>query len=109
MGEKDKHIWIEAEEWENDEWDIEDGNTDVKVTFSDRRVWLATFFTYRNIERQREKNEKSGECMGGAYFQASDMVLIDNISKERIYEVINYLIDNGSWRFHRLIVGLSGN
>ncbi|KQL34416.1 hypothetical protein [Psychrobacillus sp. FJAT-21963] len=97
MIEKDKHIWIEAEEWEDSEWDIEDENTDIKVTFSDRTVWMATFFTYRNIESQREKNAKSGECMNGAYFQASDMVLIDIVSKERIYEVINYLIDNGEF------------
>ena len=35
-----KHIWIEAEEWKYDEWDTEDGNTDVKVTFSDRTTWM---------------------------------------------------------------------
>ena len=92
-----KHIWIEAEEWECDEWDVEDGNTDVKVTFSDRTTWGATFFTYKNIESLRKKNSKSGECMNGTYFQASDMVLIDLVSKERIYELINHLIDNGEF------------
>ena len=35
--------------------------------------------------------------MNGAYFHASDMVLIDTASKERIYELINYLIDNGEF------------
>lgn len=94
---KDKHIWIEAEEWENAEWDIEDENTDVKVTFSDRTVWTATFFTYKNIQSLREKNEKTGECMNGTYFQASDMVLIDIASRDRIVEVIDYLTDSGEF------------
>ncbi|WP_347178024.1 hypothetical protein [Sporosarcina thermotolerans] len=32
--------------------------------------------------------------MKGAYLWSSDMVLIDIVSKERIYEVIDYLIEN---------------
>lgn len=55
-----KNIWIEAEEWAEGEWNFEDDNTDVKVTFSDRSVWIATFFTYKNIQTLREKNIKTG-------------------------------------------------
>ncbi|WP_308162622.1 hypothetical protein [Bacillus sp. ISL-7] len=46
---RNKHIWIEAEEWAEGEWNIEDDNLDVKVTSSDRTVWIASFFTYKNI------------------------------------------------------------
>ncbi|MFF2755214.1 hypothetical protein ACFVR1_15855 [Psychrobacillus sp. NPDC058041] len=92
-----RNIWIEAEEWESKEWDVEDVNTDVKVTLPDRSVWMATFFTYKNIQNLREKNEKTGECMNGTYFQASDMVLIDIASRERIVEVIKYLTDSGEF------------
>lgn len=91
---RNKHIWIEAEEWAEGEWNIEDGNLDVIVTFSDRSKWIASFFTYKNIQSLREKNAKTGECMNGAYFWSSDMVLIDIASKKRIYEVIEYLIEN---------------
>lgn len=89
-----KHIWIEAEEWAEGEWNIEDDNTDVIVTFSDRSKWIASFFTYKNIQTIREKNKQTGESMNGAYFWSSDMVLIDFVSRERIVEVFNYLIDN---------------
>lgn len=92
-----KHIWIEAEEWSEGEWNVEDDNLDVIVTFSDRSKWIATFFTYNNIQTLREKNAKTGECMNGTYFQASDMVLIDNVSRERIVEVIDYLTDSGEF------------
>lgn len=91
---RNKHIWIEAEEWAEGEWNVEDSNIDVIVTFSDRSKWIASFFTYKNIQTLREKNAKTGECMNGAYLWASDMVLIDIASRERIYEVIDYHIEN---------------
>ncbi len=93
------NTWIEAEQWNQDEWNFEDGNTDVIVTFSDRSKWIATFFTYKNIQTLREKNIKTGECMNGSYFRASDMVLIDFVSRERILEVIEYLIDNNEFEY----------
>lgn len=92
-----RKIWIEAEEWESKECNVEDVNTDVKVTLPDRSVWMATFFTYKNIQTLREKNKKTGECMNGTYFQARDMVLIDIASRERIVEVIDYLTDSGEF------------
>ncbi|WP_233566766.1 hypothetical protein [Cohnella endophytica] len=36
--------------------------------------------------------------MNGNYFWSSDMVLIDIGSKERIYEVINYLMENDQFQ-----------
>lgn len=89
-----KHIWIEAEEWAEGEWNAEDANLDVIVTFSDRSKWIASFFTYTNIQTLREKNVNTGECMKGAYLWSSDMFLIDIASRERIYEVIDFLIEN---------------
>ncbi|MEH7074270.1 hypothetical protein [Neobacillus drentensis] len=93
-GNRNKHIWIEAEEWAEGEWNIEDDNLDVKVTFSDRTVWIASFITYKNIKTLSEMNKRTGECMSGAYYWSSDMVLIDIASRSRILEVIDYLIEN---------------
>lgn len=89
----EKIIWIEAEQWAKGQWDNDDVNTDVIVVFSNRMKWSASFFTYKNIQTLREKNRKTGECMNGGYFCSSDMVLIDIGSKERIYEVVNFLIE----------------
>lgn len=44
MKERGKHIWISAEEWAEGEWNIEDVNLDVILTFSDRSKWIASFF-----------------------------------------------------------------
>lgn len=80
----DRHVWIEAEIWPVGSWDINDTNTDIIVVFPARSRWGASFFTYPNIQTLREKNIQSGECMNGAYFCSSEMVLIDFISRGRI-------------------------
>ena len=94
-----KHIWIEAEHWAEGEWNIYDDNLDVIVTFPDRSRWIASFFTYQNIQNLREKNQRTGECMSGTFFKASDMVLIDVATRERIEKVIEYAINNDEFTF----------
>jgi hypothetical protein len=84
-------ILIEAEAWA-DGWNQLDDNTDVFVTFDDGARWVATFFTYQNMLSLVEKDKESGECLSGKYFWASDMILVDEVSRERIEEVIADLI-----------------
>ena len=73
-------------------WTPEDDNTDVVVTWQDGRRWIASFFSYKNIATLMGKNKRTGECRSGAYFWASDMLLIDRVSRQRIEEVIDHLI-----------------
>jgi len=86
-------IWIEAEEWAVGEWTPADDNSDVIVTFDNGDRWVATFFSYQNILSLAEKNRDSGECLGGKYFVATDMILVDEISRDRIEEVIAEMIN----------------
>lgn len=91
-------IWIEAEHWSQGEWNIYDGNTDAIVTFEDGSRWVASFFTYKNIQTLAEKNQQTGECLQGKYFWGSDMVLVDECSRNRIEEVIEHLILKGDFQ-----------
>ena len=99
MSNKNYSIWIEAEEWAEGEWDFLNENTDVIVKFNDGARWVASFFTYRNITKLAEKNKKTGECLNGKYFWASDMILVDEVNRERIEEIIQHLIDENEFRF----------
>lgn len=90
-------LWIEAEEWAPGEWITADDNTDVIVTLDDASRWVATFFSYANIHTLTEKNRRTGECLAGAYFWASDMILIDEVSRSRIEEVVHHLIQEGAF------------
>jgi hypothetical protein len=102
-------VWIEAEEWApgkwaSGKWASADANTDVIVTFEDASRWAATFFSYANIQTVTERNRRAGECLAGAYFWASDMVLIDEVSRPRLEEVVQHLIQEGEFEavFSRL-------
>ncbi|GAB3634734.1 hypothetical protein GCM10027422_03240 [Hymenobacter arcticus] len=72
------------------------GNTDVLVSFSDDSRYVATFFTYENIARIVKHHQQSGESLGGKYFWASNMILIDRIDRASIEEVIYDLVKGGS-------------
>ncbi len=54
--------------------------------------WVASFFSYQNILSLAEKNRKSGECLSGKYFVATDMVLVDVVSRERIEAVVAEMV-----------------
>lgn len=99
MSVSDYSIWIEAEECAEGQWNFLNDNTDVIVTFNDETRWIASFFTYRNINTLVEKNKKTGEYLNGKYFGASDMVLVDEVSRERIEEVVQRLINKDELKF----------
>ena len=90
-------IWIEAEQWAEGELNRVDDNSDVIVTFEDGSHWVATFYTFKNITTLVEKFRASGECLDCGYFWASDMILIEEINREKIEQVINELISSGEF------------
>jgi hypothetical protein len=85
-------IWIEAEEWAAGEWTPIDDNSDAIVTFENGERWVGTFFSYQNILSLAEKNRHTGECLNGKYLAATDMILVDEVSRQRIEEVTIELI-----------------
>jgi len=85
-------IWIEAEQWAPGEWTPSDDNTDVIVTFENGARWVATFFSYQNILSLASKNRGTGECLDGKYFVATDMILVDEVTRHRIEEVVADMI-----------------
>lgn len=91
---KIKEIWIEFEHWADGELDPIDDNSDVIVTLESGEQWVASFFTYKNIATLTEKNRTTGECLNGRYFWARDLILIDELTREQIEQVINDLIEN---------------
>src|SRR6185295_19098650 len=72
-------IWIEAEEWAPGEWNPFDANSDVLVSFEHGRTWVATFFSYKNIQSLVDKYRVTGESLSGKYFWASDLILVDEV------------------------------
>lgn len=92
------NIWIEAENI-NGPRVFEDENTDVIVEMETGEKYIATFFTYKNIETLRKKNIQTGECFSGKYFSASDMLIVDECSRKNIENIISYLIQEQEFEF----------
>jgi hypothetical protein len=72
--------------------DRADDNVDVEVTFADGSRYAATFFTQNNLRSLFAKNERTGECKGGLYLWASNMVIVRDLSEESISETVADLI-----------------
>ncbi|MEK3910784.1 hypothetical protein NSU08_05695 [Paenibacillus sp. FSL H7-0331] len=84
-------MWIEAENWADGEWDIYDDNTDVIVTFEDGSRWVASFFTYKNIQTRLKRTEVLVSVYVGIFGEV--IRSIDECSRNRIEEVIRHLIN----------------
>lgn len=95
MIEKKRHIRIDSEGWAED---IEDSQVDVVVTFPDSTRWISNFYTIKCIESMRKDYSKSGACLNGAFWCASTpVIIVDNISRKRIEQVVDALIEDGTF------------
>lgn len=101
MKQEIKEIWIESEitgaiiggELETND------NSDIIVTFEDGTRNVASFFTYQNIEFLRQKNKRTGECLDGRFFWASDMLIVDKINRKEVEEIINHLLSENEFEY----------
>ena len=72
-------IWIEAEEWGEGAWDPSDEASDVVVTFGAAR------------------NRESGENLAGRYLWASDLILVDAVTRDSVEAVVADLLRDGGF------------
>jgi len=70
----------------------DDDNVDLWIELEDGRVFTATLFTIKNISTLMRRWRESGECASGAYFWATDMIVVESISEEVIERTISDLI-----------------
>ncbi len=73
------------------------GNVDVEVVGPDGRRWGATFFTMQSIRALLDKNAVTGECGGGTYVWASDMIVVRVLSREAIEATVRDLQYTGEF------------
>ena len=95
MSEQSFELWIEAEEWPAGEWDPADSVTDVVVTLDDGTRWIATFCAFAHLATLRTACRETGENLSGKYLWASDLILVDDTSRESVAAVVADLIASG--------------
>lgn len=72
-------------------------NEDVYVLLDNGEKYYASFFTMKEIETIIEHYKSSGENLNGSYFWASDMFIINELTKPSVEKVINDLIVTDSF------------
>jgi hypothetical protein len=70
-------------------------NVDVFVDFEDGKRFVATLFTQQNIRELFERYEASGECGGGQYVWAKNMIVMKEVSADAIRAAVASLIAAG--------------
>jgi hypothetical protein len=73
------------------------GNTDVIVVLGDGSKYTAAFFTYAFIEKMRNTNKLTGDFLGGKYYWAKNMVLVEDCTEEIINPVVKDIMDEGEF------------
>ena len=78
--------------------DTEHGNSDVVVHLENGEKYVATFYAYGNIVRLQKEHQISGAFLKGKYFQANNMVLIDDCSEENVQAVVEHMLEEGDFK-----------
>jgi hypothetical protein len=78
-------------------WDPSTDNVDIEITLEDGGRFGATFFTLENVKRLFEKNRATGECSGGTYLWAADMILVKDLTMDVIRTTVHDLLDSGEF------------
>ena len=72
--------------------DPDNDNVDVQVTFPNGENFSAVFFTLQNIDALMKHYKKTGECVNGLYFWASNMMIVQELTEQTICETIDNLL-----------------
>lgn len=97
MGLKVNKIYSSADNREGETFDHRKGNTDIVVLLNNGKKYIASFFTYENIEKIRRQNQQSGDFMNGTYFCNKNMVKVEECSLKTIELLVQHLIDEGEF------------
>jgi len=69
--------------------------TDVTIELNDGVERFATLFTPDSIQHIRDNNAVHGECLGGRYFWADHLIIVESVEPSFIEEVVADLVRSG--------------
>lgn len=101
-----KELYLSADANLGDgEFDTKNENTDVIVVLEScdpnhvvkTAKYVASFFTYENINELKSQHSETGEYLNGKYFFSKNMLLIDDCSMENVRNVVKHLMDEGEF------------
>ena len=93
-----KKISLTAGHLDNALEDYEDLNTDVIVQFDNGDQYIATFFSFKNLEGMLEAHKHSEEYLSEDYYKVLDAVLINDFKDRKLLRVIEHMMVEGDFQ-----------
>jgi hypothetical protein len=75
-----------------------ESNEDV-IIISNGKRYSATIFTIESIKKVMQNHKISGESNSGSYFYCSDILIVEDRSRQTIIKAIESIIDAGNEEF----------
>lgn len=91
-------ISLTAKALDNKLLDYENLNTDVIVRFDNGDEYVATFFSFKNLEGMIEEHKQSNEYFSEAYYKVLDAVLVNDFNNAKLHSVIEHMIVEGDFQ-----------
>ncbi|MFC1785531.1 hypothetical protein ACFL0J_07895, partial [Candidatus Neomarinimicrobiota bacterium] len=102
-----KEIWISDIEIGGVAEDPSMDWSEVHVIFEDDYEWIALFDTFKCLEYHYRRNEfcdSFEKKIGGNFFTHEKLIIIDFLTRERVAEIVDFLLENGEFfKYFRLI------
>ncbi len=92
---KQIHLSIEKEGIQK--IDRSNAHTDVIIEMQNEEIYVATFYTFTNLEYLHKLHKNTGEFLGGKFFWAKNMIFVEELTKEIIVEVVHKLIEESDF------------
>lgn len=71
--------------------------TDVVVRLRNGKQFISSFFTFKKIIELEKDHKKLRKYLNGKYYWSKDMILISKCDRDTITEVVNDLMEEGSF------------
>jgi len=99
-----KKVILTAEYLDDAHPNYDDLNTDVIVRFEDGDEYVATFYSYRNLEQMMAEMKASQGFASGHYYRILNMVVVRDFNKGDLLPVIDAMLAEGDFQlvFKRL-------
>jgi hypothetical protein len=91
-------ISLTAEGLDNRFLDYENLNTDVIVRFDNGDEYIATFFSFKNLQGMIEEHKHSKEYFSEEYYRLVNAVLVNDFNNNKLLSVIEHMMAEGDFQ-----------
>lgn len=95
MSKIDFKLWLEFEEVDRGNWDIDNEFANIQVTLPDGRRYGINVWTFKFLETSIRQNQENGECLNGLYEFPPDL-FVKELTRECIEKTIADLLSKGN-------------